>query len=716
MMNPIRSQRLKQYGVPTTAPTWLALPAAAWIHHALLFTPPGRVTHSVNLAGNATHFAMAAAMLLGIACVAVMAVQARQPRLNRTPLMPGLVLLYAAWVVAQALHAPNLPRSFWAYTPDAMRFFGIAFDYALPVIGTTMAAVALLMLLLRRPVTLQAWGYGQLYRADPELIERCRPVRAGAQVATPTPVQPRTPADAPPAERTFQYPARKPRTSFGDLHGNGELKERLREAGSAWRNDGKNGVLLFGPPGTGKTVFAEALAGEFGLAFMKVTFGHLASKWINQSTEQLVRAFDEARAQQPVMLFIDELDALLKSRDASGSYEEYQRLVTTFLDKAVDARGSQVLLAAATNYVDRLDDAAIREGRFDFKIQVPLPDAAARRGLLAACLQRFHCSADADTMARLTRRWGGFNVPRLLACGDGACELARADAGRDPKPARSEPETPVVVGYDHFYRALRKIQGRKGGAPEGSKRLADLFLDAEPAERLATLATQLVDVDKIERLGGSLPKGVLFFGPPGTGKTATAMALARECGWSFISRTGRELLADGAIDRLGKEASDLRPAIVFIDEADDILGDRRGSPFKSATNELLILIDGAEGMLCDVVWVAATNHPDNMDAAATRGGRFGQKIEFAAPGEATALRMIVDWANRKQAANALEIDGAPEAWAAVVYPAARGLTPSDVYQVLESANNTAITDNVRKQTPRAITLRHIEAAIAELRG
>lgn len=698
--------RRHNFEPPASYVLLITLVAAGLTQYAL----SGTVSDAGMITTILVTFTMTSAAFLALACLATLTIQALQPRLNRTPFLPGVVLLYATWIGWRALHAP-LPSTFGGFREGAMVGINIAFSYVIPAIAILTLATALVVLLQRKPLSLRAYGFGQLYRADPAVIEQRRPPRT---VAKAVPTKPRAAAktDAP----EYKFPAMQPKITFADLYGNDDLKVRLTEAGDQWGNEGKNGILLFGPPGTGKTAFAEALAGQLGIGFIKATFGDMASKWINQSTEQLVLAFREAHAQQPVMLFIDEVDSLLKSRDSVGNYEEYERMVTTFLDKVVDARGGRVLVVAATNYVDRLDDAAIREGRFDFKVEVPLPDAAARRGLLTSRLEAMHCVTDDDTMARLTRRWGGFSVPRLNECAEGAAKLARTAVGRTEFPEGEEAPEPVAVEYDHFYRALRKIQGRKGGAPEGAKQLSEMFLDAEPADRLASLATQLVDVDKVERMGGSIPKGVLFYGPPGTGKTATAMALARECGWSFISRTGRELLDAGAVDRLGKEASDLRPAIVFIDEADDILGDRRMSGVKSATNELLILIDGAGGMLQDVVWVAATNHPDSMDSAARRGGRFGQKIAFGPPSEKTAIRLIVDWVRRKQTDRAVKISGSPEQWAATAFKAMRGLTPSDLYQVLEAANNAAITANLRKHTARVVTIEHIRQAVAELKG
>jgi transitional endoplasmic reticulum ATPase len=514
----------------------------------------------------------------------------------------------------------------------------------------------------------------------------------------------------------FAFPAVRPSKTFADLYGNEDFKAALRDDGRRWQEDGKNGILLFGPPGTGKTVFAEALAAELGLGFIKVTFGNLASKWINQSTEQMLQMFKDATAQQPAMLFIDEIDALLKSRESqSGNYEEYERMVTTFLDQSVELRNAKVLLVAATNYIDKLDEAAIREGRFDFRHEVPLPDAAAREGLLREEMKGGRCTTDDATLERLVRRWAGFNVPRLMACAEGACEIGRVRQHLPTKPGKGEPSARVELAYDDFYKSLRKLQGRRGGAPEGAKALSDLFVDPDIREQLQSIVTRLVHVDEIESKGGALPKGILFSGPPGTGKTATAMALARESGWSFISRTGRQLLEAGAIQKLGREASDLRPAIVFIDEADDILGDRRVSPYKSVTNDLLMLIDGANGTLADVVWIAATNHPESMDTAATRGGRFGERIEFRAPSRQTEEALIRDWLVRKTGAKAVVIDGTADTWMGAVCDALAGLTPSDIYQALDTANGRAIAAGIQSGSSRVLSVERVREAADALR-
>ncbi len=721
----------------------------------IFFTPPCLLGAGVELATMAAAggqysatwmlpYTLAATLLLALAVAIMVVVQAFRHHYNVTPFLPAIVLAVASLTVHAALGRPGvMAQEHWDSTL-AMTLPALLLYLALP-----LAAISLLLAIrgarAGSPLSMHAYGHGMLYRIDHSAMARLNPdarVNAPQGVGNAAPHQAKTQVANTPAEPERPYRAKPAISRFAQLHGNQELKDSLLEAGGEWRDKGKNGILLFGPPGTGKTVFGAALAGELGIPFIYVTFGDMASKWINETTERLVAIFNAAIEQQPCMLFIDEIDAVLKDRRklSAGGSEEYERIVATFLGRATALQGSQVLLVAATNYIDRLDEAAIREGRFDFKINVPVPDAPARRHLIEARMRANRCTTDEDTLSRLTRRWAGFNAPRIISAANIACELGRNEAAA-PLPLQSSPAPestdapskkrrwgkPVVTGsaqpvlaapaapvlpleFNHFYRALRKIQGRKGGAPEGALSLAEMFLDPEPAARLSEISSQLSRVDDIERLGGSIPKGILFYGPPGTGKTATAMALARACGWSFIERNGRDLMREGEIEKLRAEASDLRPAIVFLDEADDILADRSYSGVKSATNELLTLMDGAGGLLQDVVWIAATNHPEGIDSAALRGGRFEQKVPFAPPGDDTLLRMILAWAQ----AHASDVAEEPANWAAKCFEHMRGQTPANVQSILRLANNMAVAKHIGAGLPRAVTTEHVAAAATEI--
>lgn len=478
------------------------------------------------------------------------------------------------------------------------------------------------------------------------------------------------------------YPARKPRLTFKDVVGMDDVKARILEATKAIQQpaskehgEQRNGVLLYGEPGTGKTMFAEALAGELRLPYLAVNIGSVASRWVNQSTEQLVEVFAAARRQAPCVLFLDEFDSLAPDRATmTQTGGEETKLVNTLLAELTAIRGTKVVVVAATNYRNRCDEAAIREGRMDFKIEVPTPDLPARKHLLTQRLKRAPAlEVEADVIERLARRWDGFSAARLVAVANEAMTHAKRVGNNKP-------------GFDDFMQALRRVQGNAARLPEGTLGLADLVMPTAQHRHLSGIAARMRRIEDIERLGGTVPAGVLFFGPPGTGKTATVRALAKESGWALLTTTGMELLSKAdAIDNLVKQARDLRPAIVFIDEADDVLSDRRMSSAAVVTNKLLTAMDGSAGKAQDVVFVAATNNVDLLDAAVLRGGRFTEKVEFHLPGEDEVGEFAKRWIEQCQAKFASDVT--PE-WVGKLLG---GVAIATVSEVLQQAVNQVVT-------------------------
>lgn len=487
-----------------------------------------------------------------------------------------------------------------------------------------------------------------------------------------------------------------PALRFKDIYGNAEIKRRLLEAGQAIAKPtaGKatrNGILLFGEPGNGKTVFAEALAGELGMPFLQLTHSDVASQWVGERSVRIRAAFEQARQAAPCLLFIDEIDSFIPDRTnaTTSNNKEDQDVVNALLTLLVDIRKHKVVVVAATNFVDRLDAAATREGRFDFKVEITPPDQEARIGLLTHGLKKNlpKMPVDAEVVKTVASRWNGYSVKRILAVTEEMPSYLDDLAEKGNKPAS--------LGYENFMAALRRIQGRKGATPENVKAMADMILPEVTREAIDMLAARLRDPQRVERLGGSLPSGVLFYGPPGTGKTATCKALTKEVGWAFLIATGTDLARDPrALDKLYAQAKELRPAIIFIDEADDLLRSREYSTSTEATNKLLTLMDGVNDRVRDVVWVAATNHPDQIDAALLRGGRFTEKVEFVRPDESQLTGHIAKWLEERK----------------VVL--AEGLTPGDVAALMgeESIANAeavlqyAVNRAISTATSDAITV------------
>lgn len=448
------------------------------------------------------------------------------------------------------------------------------------------------------------------------------------------------------SEDVSQFPAVRPTLNFTNIQGMEPLKAKLLEAGQeivgtkAKKGASRNGILLFGLPGNGKTAFANGLAGALGLPIITATFGNVASRWVNQTTEQVVSVFRAARAQAPCVLFLDEMDSLLKDRNQTmSSSDETANTTNALLTELVSARDAGIVIIGATNYLEKLDPAAIREGRFDFKIEITPPDEVARTALLRNGLAQFkHLRIDPGAIEMAAKRWEGFSVARIRAVAD---ELGRMSL----KEGFNE------VSYLELKDALRTVQGRSGRIPEGTPLLSELTMPEELTKRLKGISNRMINVEEVEALGGKAPSGLLFAGPPGTGKTVTARALAKTAGWAFIGVTGNELLANpDKIDDIVREAKDIRPTLVFIDEADDVLADRQFARHSaSVTNRLLTAIDGAGGKTTDIIWVAATNHPDQLDPAALRGGRFTVKLEFALPDQSTVARFVQKWITQSNA-------------------------------------------------------------------
>lgn len=472
--------------------------------------------------------------------------------------------------------------------------------------------------------------------------------------------------------------ARKARYSFKDVAGMSELKVAMLKAGNQIVSDKpsngkhKNGVLFHGAPGNGKTFFAEAFAGELKLPFLSVSFGNIASQWVGETTRRAMQVFDDAEAQAPCMLFIDEIDSVFIDRGSvKNGDSEGPKTLNAILTRLVDIRGKGVIVVGATNYLEKLDGASIREGRFDFKIEIPNPDMDARVSLLKTNLRGF--SVADDDLLSVAKRWEGFSVSRMVAIADKAKDIAS--------------ENPMKhVNFEVLTKALRDIQGSKGDKiAEDIPTVDKLFLNDEMRNRLNNIIERMKNIDSIEKFGGNAPSGILFTGPPGTGKTLGAQVVAKTCGWAFLQTTGNSLIQDPEeMDKLMRRASDIRPCIIFIDESDDILADRNGSYTKSATNRLLSVMDGAGGKPKDVVFIAATNYPDLIDAAMLRGGRFTEKIEFKLPDFSVIREYVANWIRDSKAP--LHEEFTVDSAAHVL----RGQSLANVKAVLQGAVNESV--------------------------
>jgi transitional endoplasmic reticulum ATPase len=524
------------------------------------------------------------------------------------------------------------------------------------------------------------WGYVNYTWADHKAdLKRGQERQPSTQAA-----QPQAATNAPVEDYSTPVKAMQAKINFTNIFGMQAVKDKLLEPGQLiiaerlqrpGTESPANGILLHGEPGNGKTVFAEALAGELKVPFVQLTYGDVSSKWVGEMPRLISNCFAFAKQHAPCVFFIDEIDSFIRSRDAAGSNEESLKITNTLLTEIVNLRDSRVVLIGATNYLANLDGAAIREGRFDYKVEITPPDEEARIGIIEKGVAKHaqHLNVDRSAMLSVAKRWNGFSVSRLLA-------VVKA------LPRYAKDKNLTDIGHAEWMGTLREVQGRNGRVPKNTKSLAELILDASTREALNMVASRLKDVSRIESLGGTLPSGVLFHGPSGTGKTAAARALAKEVGWAFLAVSGPDLIADREkISKIYAEAKDIRPTLIFIDEADDALRNRQYSSTPDLTNRMLVLMDGAEEQVKDVVFIAATNNPEQIDPALLRAGRFTEKVGFMPPPSDQIPRFVSNWLKGKS----VMLDARVDAWE--IAGMLEGQTIANIEGVLQYALNRAIS-------------------------
>jgi transitional endoplasmic reticulum ATPase len=397
-----------------------------------------------------------------------------------------------------------------------------------------------------------------------------------------------------------------------------------------------NGILLHGPPGVGKTFFAEAIAGEYGLNFIHVSTGDLVSSLQGGSAQNIDKAFDTAAQNLPCLLFFDEFDSVAQRRGDTPD-QESRRTVNQLLT-ALEAHRDQreLLVVAASNELEHLDPAVIRPGRFDRHIRVDLPDAPARRAIFAAELDERPVAERID-LEELVRRTEGM-TPATIS------KIVDAAALDVFKEAASTGEQ-LLLDSGHLLAAIEKLGGQDRPMVEHWTWEA-LVLPENTKAQLRQLQAVIEDPESARRFGIDPPTGLLLAGPPGTGKTTVAKVLAAQARCSFYPVSGADVMSkwvgesEGNIRRLFARARDNRPSIVFIDEIDAIAG-RRGevAVHDTQVNQLLAEIDGVAGQR-GVFVIGASNRPDQIDPAMLRGGRLSRTIILGLPDEPGRLAIL----------------------------------------------------------------------------
>ncbi len=536
------------------------------------------------------------------------------------------------------------------------------------------------------------------------------------------------------SERPYKEEYGIPRVTWEDIGDLEEAKQRIREIvelplkhPELFKHLGiepPKGVLLYGPPGCGKTLLAKAVANEAGAYFISINGPEIMSKYYGESEARLREIFKEAQENAPAIIFIDEIDAIAPKREeVTGEVERRVVAQLLALMDGLKERG-QVIVIGATNRPDAIDPALRRPGRFDREIYIGMPDKRARKEILLVHTRNMPLAEDVDLdkLAEMTHGYTGADLAAL--CREAAMAALRraiAQGWIDLEKDTIPPEVleKIKVTMQDFMEALKYVQPsvlREVMIEVPEVRWDDIGgLDQVKQELRETVEWPLKYPHMFEELGIEPPKGILLFGPPGTGKTLLAKAVATESGANFIAVRGPEILSkwvgesERAIREIFKRARMAAPCVIFFDEIDAI-APMRGMRYGDSgvtdriVNQLLAEMDGIE-KLKNVVVLAATNRPDILDPALLRPGRFDRIIYVPPPDEKARYEIFKVHTRKVPLADDVDLKELAKR--------TEGYTGADIAAVVKEAAMLALRESIKEglKKPKKVSMRHFEEAL-----
>ncbi len=483
--------------------------------------------------------------------------------------------------------------------------------------------------------------------------------------------------------------------------------------------DAPKGVLLHGPPGTGKTMLAKAVANESDAYFITINGPEIMSKYYGESEHKLREAFDEAEKNTPAVIFIDEIDSIAPKRaEVTG---EVERRVVAQLLSLMDGLKSRknVIVIGATNRPEALDMALRRPGRFDREIELRVPDREGRREIFQIHTRGMPLVDDVSLDGLADRTYGFVGADIAALCREAAMTSLRRvlpEIDLEQKEIPKETLDKLVIKRSDFEDVMKEIQ------PSALREI--LFEvpnvtwgDIGGLDNVKSLLKEAVEWplrygESFRRIGVEAPKGVLLYGPPGTGKTLLAKAIANESEANFITVKGSDILSkwygesEKHIAEIFKKARQVAPAIIFLDELDALApmrGTALGEPHvtERIVNQLLSELDGLEE-LRGVVVIGATNMPQLIDPALLRPGRFDEMILVPIPDAKTRLEIFKVHTRKMSRADDVALDE--------LVRLSEDFTGADIAAVCKKAGRFAMREDINAQKVRQS---HFMAAIED---
>jgi len=482
-----------------------------------------------------------------------------------------------------------------------------------------------------------------------------------------------------------------------------------------WTTAGVNtpkGVLLHGPPGCGKTLIANALVEETGAHVVVINGPEIMARKGGESEANLREAFEEAQRMAPSIIFMDELDSIAPKRD-SAQGETEKRIVSQLLTLMDSLKASSnVMVIGATNRPNVIESALRRPGRFDRELEIPIPDEDGRLEILRIKTKDMGMdeSVNLEQIARDTHGYVGADISQLTL--EAALQCIRSNIGKmdveNEDPIPDDDLECLIVNSDHFMHALSctdpsTLRENKVEVPDVE--WADIGGLEDTKRELQEMVRYPIEHRGLfEKFGMEASRGVLFYGPPGCGKTLMAKAIANECGANFISVKGPELLnawfggSEANVRDLFDKARAASPCILFFDEMDSLARARGGGGGGGASetsdrviNQLLSEIDGI-GSGKTLFVIGATNRPDILDPGIMRPGRLDQLIYIPLPDRESRISIFKANLRKSPVNNDITIEQLADV--------TDGFSGADITEICQRAAKNAIRDSITAEIER----------------
>mgnify|MGYP003335843208 CR=1 FL=1 len=456
---------------------------------------------------------------------------------------------------------------------------------------------------------------------------------------------------------------RKVRVTYEEVGGLGDKVKAMREIVelplrhpelfSRLGVEPHSGILLYGPPGCGKTLLAKVMASESEANMFPINGPEIMNKYYGETEAKLRDIFKEAKDNSPSIIFIDEIDAIAPKREeAYGDVEKRVVAQLLALMDGLNERGNVIVLGA-TNRPDSVDPALRRPGRFDREFEISVPNEDGRLEILQIHTRGMPIDDEIDLKSLASELHGYTGADIKSLCREAAMKSIRRylpeidlETDKIPSEVLQSMKIKLIDFYDAMHEviptAMREVYVERpkvwwhdvGGLDDVKKSLTD------------NLILAMNDPTKFTKMGIKPPKGALIYGPPGCGKTLLGRAMATETGANMILVRGPEILSkwvgesEKAVREIFRKAKASSPCVVIFDELDSIAKSKSGEGGVSENILSQLLTEIEDGISSRVVVLGITNRPDIMDNSLLRTGRLDLVLYVAPPDEKGRLEII----------------------------------------------------------------------------